>query len=276
MILTPFEKDEIDQLIEAVVISPKYKFISRDLIYRIGSQEVRKRKNLKTATKETKNKLHQVGGSFFPNKMDYHSLFQTLEISNNKNENEMKDTCLQILKNHQSTLERLEILDHFYQRIFAQLPKINSILDLACGLNPLTSPWIPGFPGIQYQAIDVYSDLMDFINRVFLWLGIQGNSVCQDILSINDLEPVDIAFLLKTAPCLELLESGSTNRLLEKIKAKYVLLTFPTKSIGGKNKGMVNNYSSFIYELISTHGWDYQVLSFSSELAFLINKHDKI
>jgi 16S rRNA (guanine(1405)-N(7))-methyltransferase len=121
----------------------------------------------------------------------------------------------------------------------------------------------------------MYSDLMDFIDRIFTLLGINGISECRDILSFDNAEPVDIVFFQKISPCIELLEPGSTSLLFEKIKAKYILATFPTKSIGGKNKGMVDNYSTFFYELIKIHGWDYEIFSFSNELAFLIDKHDK-
>jgi 16S rRNA (guanine(1405)-N(7))-methyltransferase len=52
------EKKQLDQLVNAVLKSPKYKNVCEDLIKNIGMRELSKRKNLKIAVKSTKNKLH--------------------------------------------------------------------------------------------------------------------------------------------------------------------------------------------------------------------------
>ena len=58
------ESHQLDQLIEAIQASPKYKGVSSDLVRYIGTQELAKGHNLKEAIKATKNKLHQVGGAY--------------------------------------------------------------------------------------------------------------------------------------------------------------------------------------------------------------------
>src|SRR5258708_31529271 len=58
------ESHQLDQLIEAILASPKYKSVSSDLVRYIGTQELAKGHNLKEAIKATKNKLHQVGGAY--------------------------------------------------------------------------------------------------------------------------------------------------------------------------------------------------------------------
>ncbi len=57
------EHQQLDQLIEAVQASSKYRSISSDFVSYIGTQELARRHNLKEAIKATKNKLHQVGGN---------------------------------------------------------------------------------------------------------------------------------------------------------------------------------------------------------------------
>ena len=58
------EHDQLDQLVNAVLASRKYKSISQDLIKNLGSQELAKHHPLKEAIKATKNKLHQIGGAY--------------------------------------------------------------------------------------------------------------------------------------------------------------------------------------------------------------------
>ena len=53
------EHNQLDQLVDAVLASRKYKSISQDLIKNLGSQELAKHHTLKEAIKAIKNKLHQ-------------------------------------------------------------------------------------------------------------------------------------------------------------------------------------------------------------------------
>ena len=56
--------DPLDQLIDEVRASSKYREINPDLIRTIAIQELQKRRTHKEALKATKNKLHQVGGVY--------------------------------------------------------------------------------------------------------------------------------------------------------------------------------------------------------------------
>ena len=54
-------------------------------------------------------------------------------------------------------------------------------------------------------------------------------------------------------------------------RARYLAVSFPAKSLGGRSKGMVENYSARFEELIAGRGW--QVLGeleFSTELVFVV------
>jgi 16S rRNA (guanine(1405)-N(7))-methyltransferase len=54
---------QLAQLIEAIGESAKYRQIDAAIVARIGAEELAKGRRLKEAVKETKNKLHQVGGA---------------------------------------------------------------------------------------------------------------------------------------------------------------------------------------------------------------------
>ena len=265
--------NNLHQLVAAIQASPKYANISPEFISTIGKTELDKRKNLKSAIKETKNILHQVGGSYFVKTPQYQNWLDELKYAaNSGNLDIIKKTCGSILKNHKSTNERLPTLDTFYPIVFSNLPEIKTIIDLACGLNPISFIWFINYSEINYHAWDIYLDLTKFLNVAFPLIGIKGVAECKDIFSANSFPEVDLAFVFKFLPIVEQIEKGSSRKLLEKIRAKFILVTFPIQSLGGKNKGMEKFYATFFSEIIKNSGWPTKELLIDNELAYLIQK----
>jgi 16S rRNA (guanine(1405)-N(7))-methyltransferase len=132
---------QLGRLLEAVLKSPKYRTVCEDLIRNIGTRELSKQQNLKAAIKSTKNKLHQIGGAYFVKMPKYQVWLGKLRSAKNSgNDDLFRKTCTEIMRYHSSTRDRLNILDEFYKRIFALLPPVHSIVDVACGLHPLAIP----------------------------------------------------------------------------------------------------------------------------------------
>lgn len=260
-----------DALLTAVTQSAKYRHISPTLIRRIGAAELAKRGNEKEAIKATKNKLHQIGGVYFEARVDYEKALAQLQAARTP-EAAFRHTCRDLMRRHASTRERLPILDDFYTTILADLPPIHSVLDVACGLNPLTVPWMPLAAGAVYHAYDIYADMMAFLHRFFELAGVNGRAHHQDILSQPPAETADLALILKTLPCLEQVEKGAAARLLDSINARYLLISYPVQSLGGRSKGMPGNYDTQFRELAHGRGWQVQRFEFATELAFLLLK----
>ena len=81
---------------------------------------------------------------------------------------------------------------------------------------------------------------------------------------------VDLALLLKTLPVLAQVDKTAVPRLLDSLQAHYLLISFPAKSLGGRNKGMVENYEAQFYQWATGRNWQIKRFEFASELAFLI------
>lgn len=260
--------ERIDALVAAVLGSPKYQPITPDLVRRVGARELAARRNLKAAVKATKNKLHQVGGAYLEARIDYEqALIQLREAADTPLA--WRDACRQIMRRHASTNERLPILDDFYATILAGLPPIHSVLDVACGLNPLALPWMPLAPGATYIACDIYTDLMQFLQEFFALAGVNGQAEVRDVIGRPPAYPVDLALVLKTLPCLEQVEKTAAVRLLDALQARYLLISFPAQSLGGRRKGMVENYEAYFYTLIEGRNWQVRRFEFATEVAFL-------
>ena len=260
---------QLHALIEAVSSSPKYRQVSPDLIRAVGQRELVIRPTWKAAVKATKNKLHQVGGAYQVTKINYAQALATLRETASS-PTEFRDSCRQIMSWHISTRERLPILDTFFTEILQHVGPVHTVMDVACGLNPLAWPWMPFDDQVKYLAYDIYADAMQFIQDFMALLSINGRSEIRDVLQNPPTEPVDLAFILKSLPCLEQLDKTAAATLLDAIQARYLLVSYPVTSLGGRRKGMITNYDAQFRKIMAGRPWSVKRFEFSTELAFLV------
>jgi 16S rRNA (guanine(1405)-N(7))-methyltransferase len=265
--------DRLDELVDAVRAGARYREIQVDLVRRIGAQELAKGRSFKDAVKETRNKLHQVGGAYQETPPDYARLSAELETLALEPET-LREFCRRAMLSHASTRERLPYLEEFYAPLRARLGEVDSILDLACGLNPLALPWMPLAAGGAYYACDIYADMVAFLNRFFNRLGaplVRGEASLCDLTAVVPEKRVKLALLLKTLPCLEQIDKTIGPRLLAGIRAEHLLVSFPALSLGGRGKGMLQNYSAHFEQLIAGQNWRVEQWQVKTELVFLIS-----
>ena len=272
------ECSQLDQLIEAVLASSKYRSISHDFVRGVGAQELAKRHSLKEAIKATKNKLHQVGGAYLDGEMRYDRWLDELKQACSLQATAwgglegVRETCIRIMRYHASTRERVPVLGEFYTTILAGMPPIRSVLDIACGLHPLAIPWMPLAEDAQYYAYDIYQDMVAFLDECLGLMHVQGYAQACDVIQECPQQKVDVAFLLKALPCLEQVDKSAGSRLLETIAADALVVSFPAHSLGGRHKGMVANYEARFWQLVEDKNWSISRFEFPTELVFLVRK----
>ena len=266
-------QSQLSELVESILDSQKYRHISADLVQRIGAAELEKGRKPKDAVKAVKKKLHQIAAAYLTEKPDYPAWLETLKsASQSKKPQELKNACRGILMQHASTRERLPILDDFYTSILDGLGPIHSVLDIACGLNPLTIPWMPLQDEFTYYACDIYTDLAGFLNSFLKLYQAKGEATVCDVIYKAPQQEVDLALLLKAIPCLEQIDKSGGERLLDSTNAKRLIVSFPIHSLGGRQKGMAKNYAARFYALVAGRSWQIKRFEFDTELAFLITK----
>jgi 16S rRNA (guanine(1405)-N(7))-methyltransferase len=267
------EAEPLDQLVSAVLSTRKYSQISPAFVRSLASRELRHRRSYKEALKATKNKLHQVAGAYQQGQPDYALWLDRLRAAKaTAQPAALQEACRALMAHHASTRERLPILEDFYRVVLAGLPPIRSVLDVACGLNPLALPWM-GLPTqVEYFAVDIYQDMLDFLEQFLVLLGITGRTAAADVLEFSFEREVDLAFLLKAIPCLEQLDRSAGEHLLASIPAAHLLVTFPLHSLGGRSVGMEETYSTRLQELIAGQSWAVRRFEFPTELAFLLSR----
>jgi 16S rRNA (guanine(1405)-N(7))-methyltransferase len=227
-----------------------------------------KGRSFKESVKATRNKLHQVAGAYLPDRPAYGAWLA--QIASARGIEERSAVLRQVMAQHASTRERLPFLDSFYATLLGDLPPIRSVLDLACGLNPLAAAWMPLAADAHYYGCDIYADQIAFLNEAFALQGQRGAATLCNLLAGVPPQRVDVALLLKTIPCLEQMDRGIGARLLAQINAPVIVVSFPARSLGGRNKGMVQSYAEHFAELVAGQRWQITRFDFATEMLFRI------
>jgi len=163
--MKPPAEEDLEDLVLQVRKSARYSGISADLVRTILVQELDKRASFRDAVKATRNKLHQVGAVYQDSKIPYSELTTDLEeLNGSLTDLHVQEKLKRLMNAHTSTRERLPILEQIYATTLAPIAPVHSILDIACGLNPLAIPWMPLSPSFTYHAIDIFSPMIDLIN----------------------------------------------------------------------------------------------------------------
>lgn len=267
------ETQELEKLVRMVLASPKYRHVSQELIRRIGARELAFQRSSREAIKATKNKLHQIGGAYFQGRVDWQRHLDLIRLaSESGDENVYRQACRNAMRWHTSTRERLPILDDFFVTTLGDLLPLRTVIDVACGLNPLARPWMPLADQVTYYAYDVYADMVAFLRGFMDIIGLKGQAEVRDVLHDPPSQETDLALILKSLPCLEQLDRAAVPRLLETINARYMLVSFPVRSLGGRGKGMAGNYEASFRALLAGRNWSVRRFEFATELAFLVEK----
>jgi 16S rRNA (guanine(1405)-N(7))-methyltransferase len=265
-----------DEIVARLRASKKYGSLCTETLSRIAEWAVRQFPSPRQALKTAKKKLHQISGAY-TEKDSQRKIDELLySLSPEASEADIRSVCLRILTHHASTRERLPHMEKIYSELFGKdfaeicEEPVTTVLDLACGLGPFSLPWMNLPPLVRYTPVDMDCALIKRINRFLKALGRDDRAQCCDILCCPPKEPFDLVLLLKTLPCLERQERGAGVRLLKTIRAQRIVVSFPSRSLGGRRKGMETNYARFMESLLKEWDVEARTMTFPSEIFYLL------
>lgn len=255
-------EDLVTEITQKIAQSKKYHRLYQKTITRIVASSLKKQPQPKTAEKLAKKLLHQMWDAFGTSNIDYSKLI-----------NNFQGDLLPLLAVQSPTRERLPILETFYREIFAETSLPSSIVDLGCGLNPLSIPWMNLPSNSSYIGFDIDIEEIVFLRSIFKLINIPQRIDFKLGDVFTDRFPeAEVVFMLKLLPILEQQEKGCSLEIIQKQKAKYIIVSFPTKSLSGKQKGMADFYGYWFEELVKGQKWDIKRLLFATEMVFVVRK----
>lgn len=229
-----------ESLFEKLASNKKYSDVCPDTIRRTIAECERRYRKPKELEKAVREKLHGVTSAFNDLGSAVQREVYALEYGD--------DLALtEILRRHASTRERLPLsaMDALYAKIFETTGRPTSILDLACGLNPVYL--IHRFPEETFRVVgvDISKSCITAIDEdaVEGYHGIWGDLLCENAIPT---ERFHIALLFKILPLLERQKAGSASDVLSRVDAQYLVVSFPTRTLGGRNVGMEAHYTEWM------------------------------
>lgn len=238
----------LDEIYEEINKSSKYKYLNTFTKKRVVEDiySLNRAKKQKELIKLVKKHLHLLYGAYTSpkfNKLVKHLLDKPNFISISQ--------INQLLRLHTSTCERLNTYNTFYIDIFSSLSiKKPNFVELGCGLNPLAFEYFP--KDSYYVGYDIDTRLIDLQNLIFEKLKIDNHIVFVGDIYQSISITADVLMLLKFVPLLYAENKAYITNFLKKSNFKYLVVSFSTKSIGGKTSNMYMNSKRIMCEICNS------------------------
>ncbi len=265
---------DIDSMVQSILASRKYRHagLCPDTVEAVLREALAEHPKPKAAIQVARERLHNIVAPYLGDP-DYSQASETIAHSFQPGSSleEQKAACRALLGQHASTRERLAILDEFYPRLFALTGTPGVILDLACGLNPLTCLWLPQPGPKAYLGFDIHGPRVDMLNTFFQYSPVPGQVYQQDILVHPPKITGDMAMILKEVHRLEQRQPGSSLRLMQALQVRYLAVSFPTRNLTGQ-RSLANSYRQMFKKILTGVPWEMQEIEFENEMVIVVQK----
>ena len=231
-----------NELLEKLLRSKNYRDICPDTVRRVWTECERRYKKAKDVDKAVREALHGISGAFMTPQEARQLAYDMQAWHVDRTDSGLEKMLLR----HASTRERLPIsdMDALYSRIFAITGRPRSVLDLACGINPLYL----AARGIESVGVDISGAAVYAVNCFHESYHMPASARCADLLCPGAIpgEHFDLALLFKLLPLLERQESGSAAQVMHAVNARHMIVSFPTRTLGGRSVGMSESYARWM------------------------------
>ena len=185
---------------------------------------------------------------------------------------EILEGSKKILETHASTKERVDFYPDLYKKLFKITGKPKRILDLGCGLNPFSIPFMD-FKG-KYYAYDISDEEIWMIRKYLDFLGALGEAEVLDMLhwaKIEEMGKVDVCLMFKVT---DVLDKGkghkASEEVMTRVPAKFLVVSFPTYTVTGKRMNYPRR--GWIEMMCKRLKCEFKVIKESNEIFYVIKK----
>ncbi len=234
----------------------------------------------KSIIKQIRAQLHKFYGQYRgrADAQRLHELVERLRAGRIVDQHILRD----ILALNASTKERLSFYDQLYEKLFQVTGLPTTIIDLGCGLNPFSIPWLyAGGPiaKLHYYAYDINEDEIALLKEFFDCLhsahrNFKGNVEVLDARHWEKLLRLPKADLCLLWKMTDVIDRGkghrATEAVINSVPARWVIVSFPTKTLSGKRMNFPEK--KWVELMCGRLGYQYAILKFSAEVFYLIKK----
>jgi 16S rRNA (guanine(1405)-N(7))-methyltransferase len=219
-----------DPLVERVLASAKYRSLDPAFVTRIVAEVRPTVRSDGEAVKAAKRRLHQAFGAFTGGR-PVAALSRAREAL--AADPDDRDALVAALRTHASTAERVAHLDAVAALVAEWCGRPASVVDLACGLGPLATPWLDLAPDCRYWCCDIDRAMVDGLRAVAPFLPVELTAETVDLVARTVTEPADVALALKVVTTLDQQRPGRSAEVLGALRCPDVVVSVPTGSLGG-------------------------------------------
>jgi SAM-dependent methyltransferase len=240
------QKKELSGIDDSIVSELVQKYLEKNRI----PLENLKESYLKIIVKDIRSNLRDYAGRFQIGWKDRYKLLEKGDINS-------------LLKTHSSTSERIA----FYPRLKELISRLKarSILDLGCGINPIAL----ASPGVVYYASDINGEELKLIEKFFEKNNIKGKTFVCDLANVNscNLPEADICLILKVFDILGKNDYLLAEKVISRIKSKYLLISFSTKTLSGKPMNKPRRI--WLEKLLEKLNYSFEIIKSDNEIFYL-------
>jgi 16S rRNA (guanine(1405)-N(7))-methyltransferase len=267
--------DDASRLADRVMSARHYRGFQPDLVLRVAREELARAASETEAVKRVKRRLHQVAGAYRaqPRATDDPLAEIRAAWTDDLTDAAFQAACRRVLERHASTRERLPYLADFYKGIWRLTDgPPSALLDLGCGLGPLALPWMDLSRSAQYVAVDADVAALTTVDGFLETVRQPHDTKPLDLAVVLPTTAANVALLLKLVPILDQQDPLASRRLLNGLRARHAVVSFPIRSLGGRGKGMERTYRRRFEELVAASRRVIEVAeaSISNELVFVV------
>ena len=180
-----------------------------------------------------------------------------------------------LLATHLSSKERLSLYSTLYAKIFAITGTPQSILDLSCGLNPLSFPFMSLPKKIRYTATEFSEDDVNFVRRYFQKIGLSHAhtlklNLITDLDRLCTLPRADLCFIFKVLDVTETQKRHHTYQILAAVPSDTLVVSFSLQNV--KGEAMRRERVHWFERVCRRLAYSYDLLEEPGELFYLVRK----
>jgi 16S rRNA (guanine(1405)-N(7))-methyltransferase len=259
-------------IVERVLRSTRYRDVDRGMLDRLAAEELPKARNADDAVKRVKRRLHQAVGAFRGASVPDPLAAVRAAWSGDLADPAFRAACIGVMRGHASTAERLPYLERLFSPIWELTGgPPSSVVDLGCGLGPLALPWMGLDREATYHAVDVDGRALAVVDAFLEMVRQPHETMARDLgTEWQSLPRADVALLFKLIPTLAR-QRGPTVALLDALRVRHAVVTFPLRSLGRRTRGMELTYRRELSGIASDlQVADVQDASIPNELVFVL------